>query len=139
MITQADLKGYVNYNPLTGVFTWAKSRGFMKKGSIAGGNGRLTISNKRYKIETLLWLYMTGVLDTPIRPIGSPTDYRYANWTTLSQQTVDSKHTDVSIISNNGSYSAIFVTNGVATNIGIFSDVDVMLKALKDVLESSNV
>ena len=64
---QQRLKQRLNYDPLTGVFTWRapEKRGQKPKGQIAGSpcnKGYLVIGidKKVYKAHRLAWLYMTG-------------------------------------------------------------------------------
>lgn len=66
-LTQERLKQLLDYNPETGVFTWAVRRGnALNIGSTAGSldrNGYLQIEtgNKLYLSHRLAWFYMTGV------------------------------------------------------------------------------
>ena len=67
MITQAELKQLVNYDPITGVFTLAKHRhGTTRKiGDVLGsvtkaGYLETGINRKRYYLHRLAYLYMTG-------------------------------------------------------------------------------
>jgi hypothetical protein len=64
MITQAELKELLEYNPDTGVFTWIKAIGRAKVGSVAGskkhGYINLKINRKNYLAHRLAYLYMTG-------------------------------------------------------------------------------
>ena len=67
-LTQNELKKYLNYNPITGIFTWIKlaSINQIKIGSLAGalikrdGYIVIKINNKSYRAHRLAWLYMTG-------------------------------------------------------------------------------
>lgn len=66
MITQAELKNRLNYDPITGVFTWKIANGNrVAVGDVAGsytGHGyiRIIIDKKSYRAHRLAWLYMTG-------------------------------------------------------------------------------
>lgn len=72
MISQAELRGMMVYNPDTGIFTWTapKSRK-MKYGDMAGsvkpdGRIHIKIDGMVYKASSLAVLYMTGVLPTKL-------------------------------------------------------------------------
>jgi len=97
MITQDELKKIVNYNPLTGIFTWLVSRGAAKAGTRAGsicGRHRLNRKGCRYTQRTLYrriggkgmlehklaFLYMTGEIPKAIDHINHDgTDNRWCN------------------------------------------------------------
>lgn len=74
MITQAELKEFLEYNPLTGEFIWAKDYYRVKKGTIAksiiisGGKSyyRIKLKQVTYKTSRLAFLYMTGEFPTSI-------------------------------------------------------------------------
>lgn len=67
MLTQAELKHRVHYDPLTGIFTWISARGRRvdQIGKEAGnlsphGYIRITVNRTSYFAHRLAWLYMTG-------------------------------------------------------------------------------
>lgn len=67
MLTAERLREMVHYDPETGRFTWLKSNSVcIKVGTEAGarsdhkGYRRIQIDGKRYKVQVLAWLYMTG-------------------------------------------------------------------------------
>ncbi len=66
MITQAELKELLHYNPETGVFKWKKkTANCIEIGDMAGClNSRgyliICINSKNYYAHRLAWLYMTG-------------------------------------------------------------------------------
>ena len=58
MLTQARLKELLNYDPITGIFTWVKPTSYkIKTGDIAGckdsGYIRIVISKKLYRAHRL--------------------------------------------------------------------------------------
>lgn len=63
MLTQARLKTLVSYDPDTGIFIHLSGR---NKGKQAGGLDNSTgylqlwLDNKKYRLHTLAWLYVTG-------------------------------------------------------------------------------
>ncbi|NDE62306.1 MAG: HNH endonuclease [Cyclobacteriaceae bacterium] len=65
MITHENLKAILNYNSLTGVFTWASPRPKIRVGQKAGylhksGYFHIEIKGKYYAAHRLAWFYMTG-------------------------------------------------------------------------------
>lgn len=68
MITQTRLKELLNYDPITGIFTWKISRGGRNPGSIAGSRDTLRdyitiqIDGTLYRAHRLAFLYMLGRL-----------------------------------------------------------------------------
>lgn len=64
-LTQADLKKWFHYDPLTGIFTRRECRGRGAAGSVAGrpdkdGYLRVRIGRHYYSLHRLAFLYMTG-------------------------------------------------------------------------------
>lgn len=65
MITAERLREIVDYNPETGIFTWAKSRFGARKGDVCGrishfGYREICVDYRLYRANRLAWLYMTG-------------------------------------------------------------------------------
>lgn len=65
LITQTELKKFLNYNPMTGEFTWrARGRG-VRPGKVAGShavNGylRIYVAGTFYQSHRLAWFHETG-------------------------------------------------------------------------------
>jgi len=67
IISQEQLKEFINYDSETGLFTWAKFRGgSAKKNSLAGtidkeGYRVIRVNMKIYKAHRLAWFYIYGI------------------------------------------------------------------------------
>ena len=66
MISQTELKKWLCYSPLAGVFEWRRSGRGIRAGSLAGAVCKDTsyiqvnLRGKQYRAHHLAWLYMTG-------------------------------------------------------------------------------
>ena len=86
-LTAERLREVLNYDPETGVFTWAKSRPHCRVGSVAGclckniGYVKLRVDGHLWLAHRLAFLYMTG--DWPSHEVdhinGARSDNRWAN------------------------------------------------------------
>jgi len=64
-LTQDRLKELLDYNPITGIFTWKISRGRYAARDLGGGVNvkgyrRIRLDGKKYLASRLAWLYMEG-------------------------------------------------------------------------------
>lgn len=63
-LTQKELRKALNYDPLTGLFTWASPRKSVNVGEVAGDFSgryvRIKFQQKSYPASCLAWLWMTG-------------------------------------------------------------------------------
>ncbi len=133
MVTQAQLKDNIHYDPITGVFVWIKSRGFIKAGTLAGGNGKMSLDGKRYQLKRLMWLYITGVYPScNLKPIdGNVDNFIFTNWRVDDYKTCNSDHTNIGLMVNDNSYSVFIIKEGRTIDLGIYDDVDIALKAAR--------
>lgn len=86
-LTASRLRGFLQYDPDTGAFTWMRNVSIGKKaGDAAGGMTAeryiaISFENRTYKAHRLAWLYMTG--DWPVGDIdhinGVRSDNRWRN------------------------------------------------------------
>ena len=60
MITQAELKDLLTYNPETGIFNWIKRNGNIAGYTTVKGYVRILINYKLYPAHRLAWLYVNG-------------------------------------------------------------------------------
>lgn len=110
MLTQAELKELVSYDPDTGVFTLAKVRRRTTRklgdplGSVTkAGYLETVINQKKYYLHRLAFLYMTGELPNGIvdHRNRNKSDNRWANLSVGTQQ--DNVENNISPRKNNSS------------------------------------
>lgn len=143
MLTQAQLKELLHYNPDTGVFTWLVARAGKKIGNIAGSYYktrylRIRIFKKIYQAHRLAWLYIHG--EHPLKFIdhinGIGTDNRISNirecTNAENQQNQRKAHKDSKTgylgVYFNKKYQKYMVQisiNGKQKTVGLFPDIEV--------------
>jgi len=142
MITQERLKEILEYDLLTGLFTYKVSRGNKKAGSTAGSlhktNGyiEITIDGKSYYAHRLVFLFMLGKM--PDDQVDHINHIKEDNkWLNLREVTASENHHNRAKNSNNTSgtagvgwnkasnkwYAAIYV-EGKQKHLGYFTDLE---------------
>lgn len=105
-VTQERLRELLNYDPLTGIFTWRVKRAAKKPGDIAGCPQKpkahivIRIDDRLYLAHRLAWLYMTGrwpAEDTDHRDL----DRQNNIWTNLREATPSENMQNIPLKSNN--------------------------------------
>jgi hypothetical protein len=147
MIDQATLKSQLDYDPLTGIFTWRVSRPGVKAGSRAGckkGDGYvvITVARKQYLAHRLAWLFVFGFLpdegmidhedgdpsNNAIRNLRPATGFQNQ----MNRRVSKASTTGVKGVSYSASrkkYQAIISANGKRKMLGYFSTVDLAARA----------
>ena len=141
MLTQADLKAILHYNPATGVWTWLVSNSNrIRVGERAGCIGKvygyrlIGIDGKLYNSARLAWLYMTGEWP-PVKGVdhanGIRDDDRWVNLraATPSQQQMNrgkqsnntSGYKGVHYHRQTGTWRARISAQGKFTSLGLYS------------------
>lgn len=139
-ITQAQLQERLNYDPETGVFTWAAPRSRVRVGAVAGrlntrGYRVIETDGKPYMAHRLAWLYVYGSMPAfELDHInGQRDDNRLANLRELTHaQNCQNKRkaradsgTGVQGVSKVGNrYKAEITVNGQWLYLGRFPTVD---------------
>ena len=151
-LTQDKLKGLLNYNPETGIFTRAVDSGrnnCWKKGSVSGyfdaSNGYVKVSllGKRYYAHRLAWLYVHGKFpENKIDHINhNRTDNRLCNLRTVSN-TDNSRNCSKQANNTSGTtgvvwdrdllkWSARIMVNRKCLYLGVFVDIELAKNARK--------
>lgn len=151
MITQKELKELLNYDPYTGIFTWAKSKGTAKIGKEAGWicNQRgktyksIMINGKSYYAHRLAWFYMYGHF--PEKDVdhinGNGLDNRIINLRSVTESE-NLRNSRKSILNTSGfcgvyfhkptgKWQAKIQINGKGKSLGLFFDKNEALLARK--------
>ena len=139
-LTFERLKEVLDYDQLTGVFTWKVTRGTIKKGQLANGKDRrgyviISIDGSKYKAHRLAWLYINGVwpesgLDhiNRVKDDNRLVNLREAEQS-LNNKNASVRHNHPTGISgvkksrNSDSWKASIKVDGVRINLGRFSDL----------------
>lgn len=142
-VTVERLRELLDYNPLTGVFTWLVSRGRnAKAGHLAGsvrpdGYIRIMIDRRKYFAHRLAWLYVYGVwpADEIDHVNGDPSDNRIVhlreatrpknlhNVVAPNSDNNTSGHRGVSWDKSRGKWQACIQVDGHTKHLGRFTDL----------------
>lgn len=120
-MNQKELKSVIDYNPETGVFTWIKSRGFIRKGTVCKGDTQVHYKGKHYLKKRLAWLYMTGnYTEQPLMYVdGDMTNNKFINIVLKSSKTINKNHVDIGVTVSDDSYHIFVIKEGKTVDLGI--------------------
>jgi hypothetical protein len=139
MVTQATLKSLLNYDPLTGIFTWKNAgRGHQANDEVRNSGTdyhQIFIGGKIYLAHRLAFLYMTGSFPSELvdHKNGNTHDNRWVNlrpatkaenlWNT--PVTAKSKTGVKNVyLGKDGKYRVQVTANRVRYSIGTFTDLN---------------
>ena len=149
MLTQKRLREVLNYDPSTGIFTFAKGR---RKGDVAGtqhdvrGFMKVAIDGERHLLHRLAWLWMTGMM--PRWNIEHCDRDRTNNrWSNLREgvrgQKRQHRPTLVEPTHRNGvwragdKFEAMIEVDGIRLNLGRFTTADLAADAVRITLQNA--
>lgn len=152
MITQEELKQQLEYNPNTGIFTWAIRKPKVKFGAVAGrtkpkGYVEIRVNLVSYQAHRLAWLYVhgewpDGLIDHINR---DPADNRIANLRVATHQqnfrnvAASSRSSTgvkgVSPHSKSGKYRATIRVDGKRLWLGLFDTITEAGEAYREAAE----
>lgn len=147
LITQAEIKEVLNYDHLTGLFTWRVAQGAVAKGNQAGTINRgyvvIKIDNKLHKAHRLAWVYTYGYLDgeldhkNRVRHDNSIDNLRLASRTLNARNTnlrADNTtgHKGVIKSKTTGKFCASLKIRNVRKHLGTFTTIEDAIAARKD-------
>ena len=138
-ITHDELQSVLNYDQISGIFTWAVNKNSRAmKGYIAGyqekngGYLQIVINKKTYRAHRLAWFYVYGYMPKQIDHINRiKSDNRIINLRVCTTQEnsrntkVNSKNTSgfkgVTFNKDKGKYQASTKINGKGKHLGLFN------------------
>ena len=137
MLTNKKLCELLDYDPETGLFCWRVTRGFLKRGTPAGGMFQggvaITIEGKRYTGHALAWQFNKGRWPTTrIRHLnGDRMDNRAVNLTThMLRTTAANERIDLGFEVTRYGYRIVDFTSGVAADLGTWATIDEVLEVI---------
>lgn len=149
VLTSERLRGVLDYDPDTGLFTRRLSRGCVKSGTIAGtanadGYLKIAVDGRDYSAHRLAWLYMTG--EWPVDQIDHRDRNRANNrWGNLREATHAQNGRNLSRRSDNtsgrsgvswdkdtGKWRARIRIDGADRHLGLFTSLDAATAVRRD-------
>lgn len=140
MLTQTLLKEKLNYDPITGIFTWKQGKYKNKQaGTVAGklpnqGYIRININKKEYKAHRLAWLYMYGEFPPKhLDHINRNREDNSINNLRLATDSVNSKNQTIyknnstgfhGVTSHGDRWRARINVNGKKIHLGVFDTIE---------------
>jgi hypothetical protein len=139
LITQAELKNVLRYEPTTGIFTWRRNLGQRARaGGIAGsyhnqGYRCIKIKGEKYQAHRLAVLYMTGAF--PKDQVDHANQVKDDNrWSNLRECTKSQNNINVILRKDNTSgykgvcknyskWMASISYKGASVHIGLYTDI----------------
>ena len=131
----------LNYDPLTGIFTWKQRRGVVAGKSLGGDNGRgygrITLLGESYYCHQLAWVYVHGHF--PVHQIdhinGNTKDNRISNLRDVPAQKNQQNKTKAQSNSKSGvqgvswhkkakKWQAHICVNGARKYLGIYASIE---------------
>lgn len=142
-ISANRLREVVNYDPQTGLFTWATPRFKCRPGDVAGNSShprgyiQIRLDYRRYYAHRLAWLYVYGVWPEAVidHINGCTSDNRIENLRDVSQRSNNENHRcssskaavpllGVSLNRKTGRYVAQIRIQGRQTGLGYFDTAE---------------
>lgn len=153
MLTQTLVKELFDYDPSTGIFKYATSRGKVKRGEIAGGKHKsgaiyLRILGKKELAHRIAWLYIYGYLPVEIDHIDQNRgNNKLSNLRDVSHN-INMKNkpkyknnttgvAGVSIDKRCGKYRAYININGKHKGLGYFTSLELAIAAREKALKAN--
>jgi hypothetical protein len=137
-ITADEIKQFLSYDPVTGIFTWIVDRGSNKvKGTVAGAckEGYITIhiNHQNYRAHILAWIYHYGEQPTEIDHINRvKSDNRIGNLR-LTTRALNARNRSPQKrnasgvagvhLAKTGKWRATITKDGVTQYLGEFEDI----------------
>lgn len=155
-LTQERLKELLDYDNITGIFTWkTRTANKIQIGDIAGtltpiGYITISIENKRYLAHVLAWFYNYGV--RPVEFIDHKNNIKYNNWiNNLREATKSDNELNTPLRKNNTSgqrgvyyfkrdskWEVKFILKGINYYLGRFDIKEEAIKIAKDFINNNH-